>query len=91
MAKQAQRDPNWNNLHPWFKQAYDIGVARGGFVRVGNTTPAFDEWVKYFNRTMSKLPVLMQEAVLKQPGYEVTLPTEWPPGHRLERPHAPPA
>ena len=88
MAK--QREPSWNNLDPWFKQAHDIGM-RNGFVAIGNTTPQFDEWVKHFYATMSKLPVFMQEAVLKQPGYEVTLPTEWPPGHRLERPYAPPA
>lgn len=79
MRKQTT-EPTWNKLHPWFKQGYDIGRARGGFIAVSNTTPQFDAWVKYFNRTMDKLPVFMQEAVLKPAGYEVTLPTEWPPG-----------
>jgi len=74
------KEPNWNKLHPWFKQAHDIIVRNGGegfAIKAGS--PEFNDWMKWFQANVQPVPRFMIEAE-KFVGKEVTLPTQWPPG-----------
>jgi hypothetical protein len=77
MAK-SDDDLPWEQMHPWFKQAHDIGVLNGGFVAVQRETPEFKSWLKYFRDDVGFTPQFMRDAANGLTG-AVTLPSKWPP------------
>ena len=68
---------NWKNLHPWFKQAYDIGMASGGFVEIDPSTQEFKTWLNWFEHQLEFIPQFIHQAKIS--GHPVTLPSRFPP------------
>ena len=68
----ASKEPDWANLHPWWKQALEIGRLNESFCAIKPKSPEFAQWMVFF-RTYEKIPQFMLEA--ERTGKPVTLPS----------------
>jgi hypothetical protein len=71
------KEPNWDEIHPWFRETY----GGGKFVAVPVKSPEFAAWLAFFRNEIGFVPQFMREATseTRPIDYAVTLPSKWPP------------
>lgn len=83
----ASEDPDWKQLHPWWKQSFEIARLNESFCAITPDSPEFAAWMKFFRENLDRIPRFMLLA--QQSRKPVTLPSRWPGSAATPSGHSP--